>query len=191
MWTIQLWWCKLFPLEASPLEWQIFLNILLCLKRCYHKGKYAQWSQLLETPSVGQWPNKTDINRVIFDAISLHTLSYIPEPAVEPSRGHRGSYVVVSTCARSWCSTFCKNYTFKSVSNPFPSCAAVFFVFFWLLVASLVRGTAMPLIQWPCYQYTGARFANLRRKTGWVNPLVLIQWLSIKCIKVLVSIYQM
>ena len=47
---------------------------------------------------------------------------------------------------------------------------------FWLLVASLVRGAAMPLMQCPYYQYTGAHFANFRRMTGWVNPLVLIQW---------------
>ena len=34
---------------------------------------------------------------------------------------------------------------------------------FWLLVASLVRGTAMPLMQCPYYRYTGAHFTNLRR----------------------------
>ena len=47
---------------------------------------------------------------------------------------------------------------------------------FWLLVASLVRGTAMPLMQFPYYQYTGSHFTNLRRMTGWVNRVVLIQW---------------
>ena len=37
---------------------------------------------------------------------------------------------------------------------------------FWLLVASLVRGVAMLLMQCPDYQYTGAHFADLRRMTG-------------------------
>ena len=37
---------------------------------------------------------------------------------------------------------------------------------FWLLVASLVRCTAMPLKQVPYYQYTGAHFADLRRMPG-------------------------
>ena len=37
---------------------------------------------------------------------------------------------------------------------------------FWLLVASLVRGTATPLMQCPYYQYTGAHFTKLRRMTG-------------------------
>ena len=37
---------------------------------------------------------------------------------------------------------------------------------FWLLVASLVRGVAMPLMQCPYYQYTGANFADLGSKTG-------------------------
>ena len=43
----------------------------------------------------------------------------------------------------------------------FPSCTA-----FWLLVASLVRGTAVSLMQCPSYQNNGANFANLRRMTG-------------------------
>ena len=33
---------------------------------------------------------------------------------------------------------------------------------FWLLVASLVMGAAMPLMQYPYYHYTGAHFADLR-----------------------------
>ena len=45
---------------------------------------------------------------------------------------------------------------------------------FWLLVASLVRGMALPLLQCPYYQHTGVYFSDLRT-TGWVNPLVLIQ----------------
>ena len=35
-----------------------------------------------------------------------------------------------------------------------------------LLVAPLVEGTAVPLMQCPYYQYTVAHFANLRRMTG-------------------------
>ena len=46
---------------------------------------------------------------------------------------------------------------------------------FWLLVASLVRGVDMPLMQCPYYQCTGTHFTDLGRMTGWVNPLVLIQ----------------
>ena len=37
---------------------------------------------------------------------------------------------------------------------------------FWLLVAPLVRGAAMPLMQCPYYQYIGAHFADLGRMTG-------------------------
>ena len=37
---------------------------------------------------------------------------------------------------------------------------------FWLLVASLVRGKAMPLMQCPYYKYTCAHFADLGRMTG-------------------------
>ena len=37
---------------------------------------------------------------------------------------------------------------------------------FWLLVASLVRGVAVPLMHCPYYQYTGAHFTDLGRMTG-------------------------
>ena len=47
---------------------------------------------------------------------------------------------------------------------------------FWLLVASFVRSAAVPLLQCPNYQYTGAHFTDLGRMAGWINPQVLIQW---------------
>ena len=47
---------------------------------------------------------------------------------------------------------------------------------FWLLVASLAWSAAIPLMQCPYYQYTGAHFADNGRMASWVNPLVLVQW---------------
>ena len=37
---------------------------------------------------------------------------------------------------------------------------------FWLLVAQLVRGAAMPLMQCPYYQFTATHFADLRQMAG-------------------------
>ena len=43
----------------------------------------------------------------------------------------------------------------------------------WVLVASLDRDLAMPLIQCPYCQYTGTHFADFGRMTGRVKPIHL------------------
>ena len=77
-----------------------------------------------------------------------------------------GGYVFTPFCLF----VTCKIEDFSSILVPFLRVQP-----FWLLVASLVRGADMPLIQCPHYHNTGTHFADLKRMTGWVNPLVLIQ----------------